>query len=100
MMADAPSRRLLGAVLERSLRRPAPHRPPRGEPGVEPHPHRPGAGGLPSGWQAALSCHSSEEIGGRLFISVNTVKSHTRSIFERLGMHNRMAAARVLGAGR
>jgi DNA-binding CsgD family transcriptional regulator len=31
-----------------------------------------------------------------LFISVNTVKFHMRSIFERLGVRNRMAAVRIL----
>jgi DNA-binding NarL/FixJ family response regulator len=78
---------------------------------------------LPAGWQrelasaapgplAALSerqlevlrllaegC-SYEEIGARLFISVNTVKFHMRSIFERLGVRNRMAAVRVLSEAR
>jgi two-component system nitrate/nitrite response regulator NarP len=123
IVADAPSRRLLGAVLERSLG------------GLLLTDHLAaslvsslthiarGQAVLPSGWHAALSRPSSEpldslsdrqlevlrllaegcsyeEIGGRLFISVNTVKFHTRSIFERLGVHNRMAAARVLGAGR
>jgi len=38
---------------------------------------------------------SYDEIGARLFITVNTVKFHVRSIFERLGVCNRMAAARV-----
>jgi two-component system nitrate/nitrite response regulator NarP len=38
---------------------------------------------------------SYDEIGTRLFITVNTVKFHVRSIFERLGVCNRMAAARV-----
>jgi len=123
IVADAPSRRLLDAVLERSL----------GGLLLTDHPAADlvsslthiarGQAVLPSGWQAALSrpraepldslserqlevlrllaegC-SYEEIGGRLFISVNTVKFHTRSIFERLGVHNRMAAVRVLGAGR
>ncbi|MFZ1996910.1 MAG: response regulator transcription factor [Solirubrobacteraceae bacterium] len=74
---------------------------------------------LPSGWQSALSADrndpldglserqmevltlladglSYEEIGARLFISLNTVKFHMRSIFLRLGVRNRMAAARVL----
>ncbi len=71
---------------------------------------------LPSGWQGviadaskdpvdALSARqlevlrllteglSYEEIGARLFISTNTVKFHVRSIFVRLGVRNRMAAA-------
>ena len=39
---------------------------------------------------------SYEEIGARLFITVNTVKFHVRSIFVRLGVGNRMAAAHVL----
>jgi DNA-binding NarL/FixJ family response regulator len=39
---------------------------------------------------------SYEEIAARLFITVNTVKFHVRSIFLRLGVRNRMAAARVL----
>jgi DNA-binding NarL/FixJ family response regulator len=74
---------------------------------------------LPSGWQGALSADrndpldalsgrqmevlllladgcSYEEIGARLFISLNTVKFHVRSIFSRLGVRNRMAAARLL----
>jgi two-component system, NarL family, nitrate/nitrite response regulator NarP len=38
---------------------------------------------------------SYDEIGARLFITLNTVKFHVRSIFERLGVSNRMAAARV-----
>lgn len=77
---------------------------------------------LPIGWQSALYAErddpldalsdrqmevltlladgfSYEEIGARLFISLNTVKFHVRSIFLRLGVHNRMAAARLL-AGR
>jgi len=123
LVADAPSRRLLVAVLERSL----------GGLLLTDHPAADlvaslahiarGQAILPSGWQAALSRPSSEpldslsdrqlevlrllaegcsyeEIGGRLFISVNTVKFHTRSIFERLGVHNRMAAVRVLSADR
>jgi DNA-binding NarL/FixJ family response regulator len=39
---------------------------------------------------------SYEEIGTRLFITLNTVKFHVRSIFARLGVCNRTAAARVL----
>jgi DNA-binding NarL/FixJ family response regulator len=38
---------------------------------------------------------SYEEIGTRLYITVNTVKFHVRSIFARLGVCNRTAAARV-----
>jgi DNA-binding NarL/FixJ family response regulator len=37
-----------------------------------------------------------EEIAARLFISVNTVKFHVRTIFAQLGVRNRVAAARVL----
>ncbi len=74
---------------------------------------------LPAGWQSALSADrndpldalserqmevlrlladgcSYDEIGVRLFISLNTVKFHVRSIFLRLGVRNRMAAARLL----
>jgi DNA-binding NarL/FixJ family response regulator len=40
--------------------------------------------------------HSYEEIGSRLYISANTVKFHLRSIYMRLGVRNRMAAARML----
>lgn len=39
---------------------------------------------------------SYEEIGARLFITLNTVKFHVRSIFARLRVGNRTAAARVL----
>jgi two-component system, NarL family, nitrate/nitrite response regulator NarP len=74
---------------------------------------------LPANWHAALAHHrddpidslserqlevltlvaegfSYEEIGARLFISANTVKFHLRSIYMRLGVPNRMAAARML----
>ena len=74
---------------------------------------------LPSGWHTALVAErndpvdalserqlevlelladgfSYEEIGTQLFITPNTVKFHVRSIFERLGVRNRMAAARLL----
>ncbi|MBV8217779.1 MAG: response regulator transcription factor [Solirubrobacterales bacterium] len=40
--------------------------------------------------------YSYEEIGRRLFISANTVKFHLRSIYMRLGVRNRVAAARML----
>ncbi|MGZ4246424.1 MAG: LuxR C-terminal-related transcriptional regulator [Solirubrobacteraceae bacterium] len=82
-----------------------------------------GSAVLPPGWQGALSAgrndpldalserqmqvlvlladgFSYEEIGARLFISLNTVKFHVRSIFLRLGVRNRMAAARLLGQRR
>lgn len=78
---------------------------------------------LPPGWQSALYSDrndpldalsgrqmevltllaegfSYEEIGARLFISLNTVKFHVRSIFLRLGVRNRMAAARLLARSR
>jgi DNA-binding NarL/FixJ family response regulator len=74
---------------------------------------------LPAGWQGVLSGGSEgalgslsdrqmqvlrllsegcsyEEIGSRLFISLNTVKFHVRSIFLQLGVRNRVAAARML----
>ncbi|MHB1836721.1 MAG: LuxR C-terminal-related transcriptional regulator [Solirubrobacteraceae bacterium] len=76
---------------------------------------------LPAGWQRMISADadadeavrslserqrevldlvadgcSYEEIAGRLFISANTVKSHVRSIYAQLGVHNRMAAAHLL----
>ena len=74
---------------------------------------------LPAGWQRQLDRGAADplgvlsarqlevlrllaegcsygEIGARLFISVNTVKFHMRSIFDRLGVRNRMAAVRVL----
>jgi two-component system, NarL family, response regulator DesR len=74
---------------------------------------------LPGDWQAVLATHgddpvgslsdrqlevlrlvaeglSYEEIGKRLFISANTVKFHLRSIYMRLGVRNRVAAARML----
>ena len=74
---------------------------------------------LPADWQAVLATqgddpvgslsdrqlevlrlvaegYSYEEIGRRLFISANTVKFHLRSIYVRLGVRNRVAAARML----
>ncbi len=71
---------------------------------------------LPAGWQHAMAGErplaalserqrevlrllaeglSYEEIGAQLFISANTVKFHVRSIFLRLGVRNRLAAARM-----
>ena len=38
----------------------------------------------------------NDQIAARLFISRNTVKFHVRTIYERLGVHNRVAAARAL----
>jgi hypothetical protein len=37
-------------------------------------------------------------IGRELSISVNTVRTHTSSIFAKLGVHSRLAAARVAAA--
>jgi DNA-binding NarL/FixJ family response regulator len=74
---------------------------------------------LPGDWQNVLAAHgddpvgslsdrqlevlrlvaegySYDEIGARLFISANTVKFHLRSIYMRLGVRNRVAAARML----
>ncbi len=41
---------------------------------------------------------SYEEIGERLIITPNTVKFHVRTIYLRLGVRNRMAAANLLNA--
>ena len=42
----------------------------------------------------------NDQIAARLYISRNTVKFHVRTIYERLGVHNRVEASRVLaGAG-
>jgi DNA-binding NarL/FixJ family response regulator len=74
---------------------------------------------MPAGWQTVLAESGSsdveslsarqlevlklvaeglsyEEIGTRLFISLNTVKFHVRTIYSRLGVTNRVAAARRL----
>jgi LuxR family maltose regulon positive regulatory protein len=43
---------------------------------------------------------TNPEIASRLFVAVNTVKSHTRNIYGKLGVHNRtkaVARARALG---
>ncbi len=78
---------------------------------------------LPVGWQRALAPQgdgpleslserqrevlelvadgcSYEEIARRLYISLNTVKFHVRTIYSRLGVHNRLAAARALSGAR
>ena len=39
---------------------------------------------------------SNQEIARTLFISPNTVKFHIRAIYERMGVHNRVEAARLL----
>lgn len=41
-----------------------------------------------------------QEIAGRLFVSQNTVKSHVKAVYRKLGAHSRVAAvqrARELG---
>jgi DNA-binding NarL/FixJ family response regulator len=38
----------------------------------------------------------NDQIAERLYISRNTVKFHVRTIYGRLGVHNRVEAARVL----
>jgi DNA-binding NarL/FixJ family response regulator len=119
LMADALSREVVSAVLERSLAGLL----------LTDHPAEDltsslslisqGRSVMPTGWQSVIGAEPSgpldalsdrqmevlrllaegcsyEEIGGRLFISVNTVKFHVRSIFERLGVRNRMAAVRIL----
>jgi DNA-binding NarL/FixJ family response regulator len=43
--------------------------------------------------------HSNDEIARRLFISRNTVKFHLRVIYERLGVRNRVEAARCVSDG-
>ena len=43
---------------------------------------------------------SAQEIGAELYVSLNTVKTHTRRIYEKLAVHRRTAAvarARELG---
>jgi len=43
---------------------------------------------------------SNQEIGSRLFFSLNTVKAHTRNIYAKLSVHNRtQAAARAKDLG-
>ena len=37
--------------------------------------------------------HSNPEIAARLHIWLNTVKFHVRAIYDRLGVHSRVAAA-------
>ncbi len=78
---------------------------------------------LPVGWQRALARSESEpieslsrrqrevlelladgasndEIARRLYISLNTVKFHVRTIYARLGVRSRLEAARCLAAAR
>jgi DNA-binding NarL/FixJ family response regulator len=42
----------------------------------------------------------NEQIAERLYITRNTVKFHVRTIYERLGVHNRVEAARVLAGAK
>jgi DNA-binding NarL/FixJ family response regulator len=119
LMADTLSREVVNAVLERALGGLLLTDHPSEDLLASLDLIAQGRSVLPTGWQGvlgearpgpldALSDRqlevlrllaeglSYEEIGTKLFISVNTVKFHTRSIFERLGVRNRMAAARVL----
>ena len=41
---------------------------------------------------------TNREIATRLFLSLNTVKAHTRNIYGKLGVHNRMEAVIRAGA--
>jgi DNA-binding NarL/FixJ family response regulator len=119
LIADAVSADLVGCVLDRSLGGLLLTDHPAADLLASLAHIVQGRAVLPVGWQAALGSgragpldalsdrqlevlrllaegFSYEEIGAQLFISVNTVKFHTRSIFERLGVRNRMAAARIL----
>ena len=42
----------------------------------------------------------NDQIAERLYISRNTVKFHVRTIYGRLGVHNRVEASRVLAGSR
>lgn len=46
--------------------------------------------------QVLLKGLSYKEIGDQLFISVNTVKTHTKSIYSKLGFKNRIELLTVL----
>jgi DNA-binding NarL/FixJ family response regulator len=119
LMADEMSREIVTIVLDRSLAGLLLTAHPSEELTSSLSLIFQGRSVMPNGWQAVLASErvgpldalsdrqlevlgllaegcSYEEIGTRLFISVNTVKFHTRSIFERLGVRNRMAAVRVL----
>jgi DNA-binding NarL/FixJ family response regulator len=119
LMADVLSREMVGAVLERSLAGLLLTDHPAQDLTSSLSLIAQGRSVMPTGWQSVLGAEptgpldalsdrqmevlrllaegcSYEEIGGRLFISVNTVKFHMRSIFERLGVRNRMAAVRIL----
>jgi DNA-binding NarL/FixJ family response regulator len=43
---------------------------------------------------------SNDDIAARLAVSVNTVKYHVRALYARLGIHNRVQAARLLADAR
>ena len=55
---------------------------------------------LPQPLQLIAQGLTNREIGERLFLSLNTVKAHTRNIYGKLDIHNRTQAvsrARALG---
>jgi LuxR family transcriptional regulator, maltose regulon positive regulatory protein len=44
---------------------------------------------------------SLREIGGQLYVSLNTIKTHTRELYRKLGVHSRSeAVARAAALGR
>ena len=103
VLASAGGAELVAAVAQVGRRpRGVPRRLAAPGPGSRPTRARWGSSARASA--RSCSCSSlgmdNDQIATRLYISRNTVKFHVRTIYGRLGVHNRVEAARVLaGAG-
>jgi LuxR family transcriptional regulator, maltose regulon positive regulatory protein len=112
-VAPVYTARLLRAARGAHAKVEAPGDAPVSEPSAQPVPHTadPEASAAPSPTRLpdplsdrelevlALMAEgeTNQAIAGRLFISINTVKTHARHIYEKLDVHNRAQAARKAG---
>jgi LuxR family maltose regulon positive regulatory protein len=95
-IAPAYTQRLLAAFPFDEAEQSAPSSPPDGETGlIEPLSER-----ELEVLELIATGISNQEVASRLFLSLNTIKVHTRNIYSKLGVNNRIqAVARARGLG-